>query len=671
MSLKRTWRKMVRRVRGPIRAGITPLAAKALIQADAIVTTNEVSDRHGTGVILDRIFGRAPNVLSIRSTNLYGEHRLGAAHLVLPHQGLTRTQSFARMLYALNGSTVRRILCVQFLPDELISAVVLKELFGAPLCTFLMDDNNCYSAGIADSLMREALNKSSLRLAISPEMRDAYERKYGLKFYVLPPVVRSESVCAQAEPFSGPAQPAAAALVGSIWSRRWLEQLRQTVRQAGLEVHWYGNARAPWLKTSPQQLRRDGILDCGFLPEQELTERLKQYPYALIPSGSLDEHDDRPEIARLSLPTRLPYLLAATHTPMLLLGSRQSAAARFIERFDVGRVVSYDPGELRQAAIELHRPETQHRVRANAARHSPLFSAAGLDQWVWASLEAGEPADARFEQAFARKRHDIVNYLEAPPPADLLGDYVLVYQALKRLQRRGFAPDFVFDVGASTGVWSDVAHRVFPAARFILVEPLHTQYAKLSNWYFNKHPEFECVPAAVSDRAGFAQLNLSPDLYGSSLLNRADSRCCGTVRVPIRTLDEVTREKRVTGRGLLKIDVQFTEHLVLAGAAELLRQTDALIIELSLFRYTREALVFKEMCDLIEDLGFRYYDDVGGWRDPRDGAPLQKDVLFLRQDLFQMQDSPDGEPLLAESESEPVEDVETGSQPLSHCHISR
>jgi hypothetical protein len=58
------------------------------------------------------------------------------------------------------------------------------------------------------------------------------------------------------------------------------------------------------------------------------------------------------------------------------------------------------------------------------------------------------------------------------------------------------------------------------------------------------------------------------------------------------------------------------------------------LVELSLFRYNAEALIFPEMYELIRGLGFRYYEDVGGWRSPVDGTTLQKDVLFVREDLF-------------------------------------
>ena len=635
-SLKRLIRDFKRRVVGPARQGITPLPRGALRNADAIVTTNEVTDRHGTGVILSRIFHDSKNILSVRSTNLYREHRLGAEALCLSHEGLSRAQSFERVLYALNGTVVRRVLCVPFLPDELTTAIVLTELFSAPLCIYLMDDNNVHARGVPDELMREALNKASLRLAISPEMRDAYEKKYNLKFWVVPPIV------SKGDPPAVPRQPSGehlesrtGVLVGNLWSRKWLSELRRAVKEAGIPLHWYGNTRASWLKVTSLDLQQDGILDCGFLPEPELSERVRQYPYAIIPSGRLDADDDRPEIGRLSLPTRMPYLLATANTPMIVLGSPETGAAGFVNRFNVGQTVPYDGARLREAVADICRPEKQLAFRRAASRHARTFSGKGMADWIWNSIERGEPSDDRFEAAFQRSQNEIVAYLDPPAPRDLWGDFVLVYQAFRRLRAKGFSPDFILDVGASTGVWSDVARRVFADARFILVEPLCSQYRELSDWYFKQHPEFEWVAAALSDRPGEAELRVSDDLYGSSLLAPDDSRQYRAVKVPVRTLDQVAREKQITGRGVLKIDVQFAEHLVLNGGKELLPQVDALLVELSLVRYNPKALVFPEMYELIQALGFRYYEDVGGWRSPVDGTTLQKDVLFVRNGLLE------------------------------------
>ena len=41
--------------------------------------------------------------------------------------------------------------------------------------------------------MAEALDKARLRLAISSDMRDAYEAKYKRKFWVAPPTIRGHA----------------------------------------------------------------------------------------------------------------------------------------------------------------------------------------------------------------------------------------------------------------------------------------------------------------------------------------------------------------------------------------------------------------------------------------------------------------------------------------------
>jgi FkbM family methyltransferase len=635
MSLKKIWRKLRRQSPRPAALSVRPLREDAMREADAIITTNEVCDRHGTGVILRRIFGASSNVLSIRSSRLYPEHLLGQEQLCFDHNGLSRTEGFTNVLRILNGNTVRRILCVPFLPDELVTALVIKEAFNVPLCVFVMDDNNIHAHGIPDSLMQEALQKASLRLAISPELRDAYEQKYQLKFWVVPPVVDPQVLRTEPKLPDGPqAHAKTAVMIGSIWSRAWLNLLRRTIRESGLKVDWYGNAKASWLKVTSAQLEQDGITDCGFLPEAELTGKVKEYLYALVPSGTLDSQDDRPEIAQLSLPTRMPYLLAACNTPVIVLGSAQTAAARFLSRFEFGTVCPYDATALQETVQRLCQPKEQMRYRRTAAQHSKLFAATGLADWIWDALDRGEPKDQRFETAFSRRDGQFLTYIDPPVPKELQGDFALVYHAFRRLRNHGFAPDFVMDVGASTGVWSHAAKRIFPAPRFILVDPLHSQYVGLNKWYFHANPDFEAVTAAVSDRPGEAEFKVSDDLYGSSLLHPGDHRPYETIRVPVLTLDQIAVEKKITGRGLLKIDVQFAEHLVLAGAREFINQVDALVLELSLFRYAPEALLFGEMFDLVRSLGFHYCEDIGGWRSPVDGTTLQKDVLFVREHLL-------------------------------------
>src|SRR5262249_21760445 len=117
------------------------------------------------------------------------------------------------------------------------------------------------------------LNKARLRLGISPEIRDAYSEKFGVPFFVLPPLI--ERALLPTEPLASPGRARrAGALVGNLWSQKWLDRLRETVRRSGLTLEWYGNTGAAWLRYSADELAADGIIPVGFLPEQELVSRL-------------------------------------------------------------------------------------------------------------------------------------------------------------------------------------------------------------------------------------------------------------------------------------------------------------------------------------------------------------------------------------------------------------
>ena len=600
-----------------------------------MISPNEITQLHGTGVLIFRIFGTGREIFSIRSRDHYGEHSFGSVDICLTHSGLSRSEAYFNVVQALSGNTPRRVLCVPYYPDDALSALAVTQTYGVPLCTYIMDDNNVASQGIPNDLMAELLENSTLRLAISPELRDAYELKYRLKFWLLPPVVPSGLLSlAPNRPDKKLLEAKRGILVGNIWSRNSLQALRTTMRDSGLGVDWYGNIQE-WLNVSAEELSEDGIDVRGFIQENELAVVCRSYPYALIPSGTLDQKEDHPSVARFSLPSRMPFILAATNTPMIVLGSRGTAAARFVERLKVGIVANYDSPSFTQAVETVLSSDMQREFRQKAVGHAERFSARDVDEWIWRSLEIGEGCDSRFESLMPRSESDLIPFVQPPAPKGIWRDFVPIYHVMSRLRNTGLNPEFVLDVGASTGVWSEVVHRVFANARFILIDPLISRYAQRDESAGTVvNSKFESVEAAASNKEGHVVFQVSPDLYGSSLLHPADFRSYEQVEVSVTTIDRVANDKKITGRGILKIDVQCAEHLVLQGAAALLPQVDVIVLELSLVRYAPEAKVFSEMVALMQQLGFRYYDDAGTWRSPVDGTLLQKDAVFIRNELF-------------------------------------
>jgi hypothetical protein len=371
-----------------------------VLPVDALVTHIEVNGRHGVGQLLGTLFGDGPELVVIRSrTHFGGEHSLPGRALRLKHGRQPRPLVRARVAWALRGLEVRRVLCVPYYPDDVRTALALAEGRGLPLATWLMDDQNLASPGIPDDLMAALLRRSRLRLAISPELRDGYVAKYGLSFGFAPPLVPGRLLRPPGEPVDL-APDARGLVIGNIWGQRWYQGLRRAVRGAGLSLDWSSPAgvRAYWDGLDPVALAANGITALGALPETEFVARLRAAPFVVVPSGTLDADDDHASLSRYSLPSRIVFAMAVAHVPIVVLGSPETAAARFVSRAGLGVVAPYEPEALRAAVVQVTAPTARRQVAARAAALAPAVSADGGRDWLWRSLQEGRPSDGRFER---------------------------------------------------------------------------------------------------------------------------------------------------------------------------------------------------------------------------------------------------------------------------------
>ena len=609
----------------------------SLANASVVITPNEVTQRHGTGALVRRVFPDDSGIISVRSDNHYGgEHDFGVKSYYFPYRGLSRQSVFTNIFCAFARHSVARVFCVPYYSEDLLTAIAIKEFFGVPMGGWIMDDQNICVNNIPDDLMKEFLVKCDVRFATHPELRDAYENKYGLKFWLLPAVVPDALITTKlATPSKENYQQKRGAIIGSIWSRKWFDSLCKSIQGTGIKLDWFGNSQYYWLTESETELQSKGIYHQGLYPEAQLVEKLKEYPFVVVPTGTLDERDDQPQLSQLSLPGRILFALASSNTPIILLGSPKTSAANFINRFQIGVVSDYLPEELSKAVEYVFDINNQQIMRENAVKIATQFSDKNIDDWVWQSLAESQAVDSRFESLFQRSPIDLVHFIAPPVPNIIYKDYVEVYQVMRRLKVNNYHPDFVVDVGASHGIWSHTASQLFPETQFILIDPLISRYEQAArNYYLRNIPKAKFLEIAVSNEAGQLSFQVSPDLYGSSLLTPADFRNYETMKVEVKTLAQVASEQQLSGRGILKLDVQCAEHIVLEGAKVFLEQVDLVIAELSLIRYDPDALVYLEMLNLLDQLGFRYYDETGGWRSPIDGTLLQKELVFIRQDLL-------------------------------------
>jgi glutamate-1-semialdehyde 2,1-aminomutase len=372
-----------------------------LVDATVVITTCEVNLSHGTGALVKRIVANTPNVLSIRSMDLYGgDHDLGDVSLCISHKGLSRQEAIQKVISALGRHTISKVLCVPYISDDLITAITLHDLYQVPLATHIMDDQNICVNNIPDELMQEFLSKCSLRLVTHPELRDAYEAKYGQKFWLLPSVVSEQLISTSLKPSElNSHSPNVGVLIGSFEDQQLFELLCTTVNDAEVKLDWYngsvdryGKTQYFWLQDNPEKAKELGITPCGFLPEEKLAETLRGYSYLVAPTGALDGRDDNPRFWRII------FALATANIPVIILGSGKTSAARFVQKFNIGVTCDYDGESLRQAIDQIADVNTQQQMRQNAASIASKFSAKGINQWLWESISLSEPSDLRFEE---------------------------------------------------------------------------------------------------------------------------------------------------------------------------------------------------------------------------------------------------------------------------------
>src|SRR5436190_12791809 len=114
---------------------------------------------------------------------------------------------------------------------------------------------------------------------------------------------------------------------------------------------------------------------------------------------------------------------------------------------------------------------------------------------------------------------------------------------LDGLKAQGYSPKIVYDIGASTGIWTEVISTVLPEAEYYLFEPLAETleiYKRDLQPRLHRLPRARLFPVALGDTSGYAEMFVAVDGYGSSLNDRGDiPEVTGTVTVPKFRLDDL------------------------------------------------------------------------------------------------------------------------------------
>jgi FkbM family methyltransferase len=198
--------------------------------------------------------------------------------------------------------------------------------------------------------------------------------------------------------------------------------------------------------------------------------------------------------------------------------------------------------------------------------------------------------------------------------------------ALGWLVYQGFVVETVLDVGASDGRWSRGCMSWYPNATYVLFDANPIHYPALDAFAEACRSTVLIEKRAVGGVDGRARFDAS-DPLGGVLVDGEDGR---SIDVEVATLDSVVGRLPVSGPFLLKLDTHGVEGSILSGAANLLDSCSVLVIESYNHRITEEALLFWEMCSLLNERGFRPARLVDVLNRDLDDSFWQVDIVFVK-----------------------------------------
>jgi FkbM family methyltransferase len=203
--------------------------------------------------------------------------------------------------------------------------------------------------------------------------------------------------------------------------------------------------------------------------------------------------------------------------------------------------------------------------------------------------------------------------------------------AFERLRAKGFRPGFAIDVGAYHGEWTRAFARVFKGTPVLMIEAQTEKRGRLEGAARRIGSHVTVEMALLSNEAD-REVPFFVMETGSSIYSENTSAPRRQVMLRTETLDAV-RQRHIGLQTpyLVKLDVQGAELDVLRGGTATLRDTEVVMLEVSILEYNDGAPNFREVTSFLTAAGFVLYDIANLIRLPTDDL-CQLDAIFLRED---------------------------------------
>lgn len=199
--------------------------------------------------------------------------------------------------------------------------------------------------------------------------------------------------------------------------------------------------------------------------------------------------------------------------------------------------------------------------------------------------------------------------------------------------------NLVIDVGADIGQYSKLLLKLGYKGKIVSFEPILKSYQKLEQSAKN-YPNWQTLNYALGDKEGDSFINVASNEGRSSSIRKMqknheeaapNSIISHQEKITIKRLDDLYKSFfKTNDRVFMKIDTQGFEWNVLNGGAKFCDYVLGLQVEMSFVELYEGQVLFHELKQYIENMGFTLCSIENGFTNPQTGQLLQADGIFYK-----------------------------------------